>query len=108
MRGRACRCWNARARHGVQHDLVDINRGGSAEKGLRTAVPATRLSDGTIRFLAMLTVLLAPEPSSVVCIEEPAMGLHPDAAILLAQVLVQASRRMQLVVTTTLTLWCRP
>jgi predicted ATPase len=70
------------------------------EKGLKTPVPATRLSDGTIRFLAMLTVLLAPAPAPLVCIEEPELGLHPDAVVMLAELLVRASHRMQLVVTT--------
>ena len=34
------------------------------------------------------------------CIEEPELGLHPDAVELLAELLVDASARMQLVVTT--------
>ena len=36
----------------------------------------------------------------MVCIEEPELGLHPDAVALLADLLVEASQRMQLVVTT--------
>ena len=70
------------------------------ESGLRTPIPATRLSDGTIRFVALLATLLTPEPPRVVCIEEPELGLHPDAVDLLAELLVDASDRMQLVVTT--------
>jgi predicted ATPase len=70
------------------------------EKGLKAPVPATRLSDGTIRFLAMLALLLAPSPPPLVCIEEPELGLHPDALMLLGEVLVEASARTQLIVTT--------
>jgi len=70
------------------------------ESGLRSPVPATRLSDGTIRFIAILAVLLSPKPAPVICIEEPELGLHPDAVALLADVLVDASSRTQLVVTT--------
>lgn len=70
------------------------------EKGLKAPVPATRLSDGTIRFLAMLALMLAPSPPPLVCIEEPELGLHPDALLLLGEVLVQASVRTQLIVTT--------
>lgn len=70
------------------------------EKGLKAPVPATRLSDGTIRFLAMLAMLLAPSPPPLVCIEEPELGLHPDALLLLGEVLVEASARTQLIVTT--------
>ena len=70
------------------------------ESGLRAPIPATRLSDGTIRFVAMLATLLHPTPPPLVCIEEPELGLHPDAVALLADVLVDAADRMQLVVTT--------
>ena len=70
------------------------------ESGFHTPIPATRLSDGTLRFIALLATLLAPEPPSLVCIEEPELGLHPDAVTLLADLLVEASQRMQIVVTT--------
>src|SRR5207244_4994904 len=49
---------------------------------------------------AMLALLLAPEPPPLLCMEEPELGLHPDAVSLLADVLVQASARTQLIVTT--------
>ena len=70
------------------------------ESGFAAPVPATRLSDGTIRFVALLATLLTPDPPRVVCIEEPELGLHPDAVALLADLLVKASDRIQLVVTT--------
>ena len=70
------------------------------ETGFRTPIPATRLSDGTIRFIAILAVLLSPSPPPLVCMEEPELGLHPDAVALLADLLVEASERMQLIVTT--------
>ena len=70
------------------------------ESGFGAPIPATRLSDGTIRFVALLATLLTPTPPPLVCIEEPELGLHPDAVALLADVLVEASDRMQLVVTT--------
>lgn len=70
------------------------------EDDLTAPVPATRLSDGTIRFLAMCAVLLQPNPSPLVCIEEPELGLHPDALSIIADLLVDASQRTQLIVTT--------
>ena len=70
------------------------------ESGFREPIPATRLSDGTIRFIAILATLLSPSPPPLVCIEEPELGLHPDAVALLADLLVDASERTQLVVTT--------
>jgi predicted ATPase len=35
-----------------------------------------------------------------VCIEEPELGLHPDVLPTLAELLKEASRRMQIIVTT--------
>ena len=45
-------------------------------------------------------MLLSPSPPPLVCIEEPELGLHPDAVALFAELLVEASARMQLIVTT--------
>lgn len=70
------------------------------EEGLSAPVPATRLSDGTLRFLALLAILLNPESASLICIEEPELGLHPDAMSLIAELLVEASAKTQLLVTT--------
>lgn len=70
------------------------------ESGFNSPIPPTRLSDGTVRFIAILATLLAPSPPPLVCIEEPELGLHPDALTLIADLLIEASERMQLVVTT--------
>ena len=70
------------------------------ETDFTSAIPSTRLSDGTIRFIAILVTLLAPEPPPLVCIEEPELGMHPDAVALIGELLVEASQRMQLIVTT--------
>ncbi len=69
------------------------------ETGNRS-IPATRLSDGTLRYLCLLAVLLHPEPPPLICIEEPELGLHPDLLPTLADLLVEASERSQLIVTT--------
>jgi predicted ATPase len=68
--------------------------------GLRYPVPATRLSDGTVRYLCLLAVLCHPSPPPLVCIEEPELGLHPDMLPGIADLLIEASHRMQLIVTT--------
>jgi len=68
--------------------------------GLRSPVPATRLSDGTVRYLCLLAILCHPDPPPLVCLEEPELGLHPDLQSRLADLLVEASHRMQLIVTT--------
>ena len=63
-------------------------------------IPASRLSDGTLRYLCLLATLLHPAPPSLVAIEEPELGLHPDVVAKVAELLVDASQRTQLVVTT--------
>lgn len=70
------------------------------EKGLREPVPATRLSDGALRYLCLLAILCHPTPPPVICIEEPELSLHPDALKSIAELLVEASNRTQLIVTT--------
>jgi predicted ATPase len=70
------------------------------EAGLAGPVPASRLSDGTLRYLCLLSILCHPSPPSLICLEEPELGLHPDAVSNLAELLVEAGRNTQLVVTT--------
>ncbi len=64
------------------------------------SIPATRLSDGTLRYLCLIALLLDPTPPPLICIEEPELGLHPDIMPKIADLLVDASKRTQLIVTT--------
>ena len=64
------------------------------------SIPATRLSDGTLRYLCLLAILCHPDPPPLVCVEEPELGLHPDVLPELARLLIDASDRTQLVITT--------
>ena len=63
-------------------------------------IPATRLSDGTLRYLCLLAILCDPAPPPLICIEGPELGLHPDLLPKLADLLAAASERTQIVVTT--------
>ena len=63
-------------------------------------IPATRLSDGTLRYLCLLAILCNPALPNLICIEEPELGLHPDILPSLADLLREASERCQLIVTT--------
>jgi predicted ATPase len=104
-------------RRHVRHDLIgalsslypeikdfdiDINEGQvqllMAEGGY--SIPATRLSDGTLRYLCLLAILCHPDPPPLVCIEEPELGLHPDVLPTLAKLMLSAAERCQLIVTT--------
>ena len=91
----------------LYHGIVDITcpvTGGTVglylEETDNRTIPATRLSDGTLRYLCLLAVLLHPEPPPLVVIEEPELGLHPDLLPKLTDLLRVASERMQLIVTT--------
>jgi predicted ATPase len=70
------------------------------EESNSTEISATRLSDGTLRFMFLLAILLDPTPPRMIVIEEPELGLHPDVIPKIAELLVDASKRTQLVVTT--------
>lgn len=83
---------------------VDVRvEGGTAQVFLietNGIMPATRLSDGTLRYLSLLALLCDPTPPPLIVIEEPELGLHPDVLPTLARLLLEASARTQLVVTT--------
>jgi len=77
--------------------------GGSVQVFLhegRFSMPATRLSDGTLRYLCLLAILCHPKPPPLICLEEPELGLHPDALGKLADLMRVAATRTQLIVTT--------
>lgn len=61
---------------------------------------ALNMSDGTLRVLGLLLAAYQPHPSSLVAIEEPEATVHPAAAELLVQVLLDAARERQIVITT--------
>jgi predicted ATPase len=70
------------------------------EEGLEKPISAMRLSDGTLRYLCLLAILCHPEPPPLICIEEPETGLHPDILPTIAELMIEASKRTQLIVTT--------
>ena len=63
---------------------------------------ASSLSDGTLRFMALATLLLQPAElrPSIVLLDEPELGLHPYAIAMLAAKLRSASKETQIVVAT--------
>ncbi|MGD9974503.1 MAG: AAA family ATPase [Desulfatirhabdiaceae bacterium] len=70
------------------------------EKGMAQPIPATRLSDGTLRYLCLICVLCHPEPPALICIEEPELGIHTDILPKIGEMLIEASQKTQLIVTT--------
>ncbi|MCX6052238.1 MAG: AAA family ATPase [Campylobacterales bacterium] len=63
-------------------------------------IPATRLSDGTLRYLSLLAIMYSPSKPSLLCIEEPELGLHPDILPTIAEILKEVSEETQIIVTT--------
>jgi predicted ATPase len=69
-------------------------------KSLKREQSAAELSDGTLRFLFLLTVLASPSLAPVIAIDEPETGLHPSMLPLIAEYAVDAARRSQVILST--------
>ena len=67
-----------------------------------TVLGPLQFSDGTLRFICLATLLLQPSAlqPSVLVIDEPELGLHPHALVLLAEMLQHASHKRQVIVST--------
>lgn len=61
---------------------------------------AYQLSDGTLRFICLATLLLQPDLPKTVIIDEPELGLHPVAVNKLAALIKKASREAQIIIST--------
>ncbi|MBR8834745.1 MAG: AAA family ATPase [Stigonema ocellatum SAG 48.90 = DSM 106950] len=59
-----------------------------------------QLSEGTLRFLWLVTLLQSPDLTTVTLIDEPEVSLHPELLQLLADLMREASKRTQLIVAT--------
>ena len=70
------------------------------EKGNDSYFNGSSISDGTLRFICLTTLLLQPRLPTVVLLDEPELGLHPAAVALLADLLSSASTRTQVMVAT--------
>jgi predicted ATPase len=87
---------------------LDVAKYGEAEKvklswqqkGSDFPMQPYHLSDGSIRFICLATALLQPFPPSAIVIDEPELGLHPEAIAILAELIQSAAKKTQLVVAT--------
>lgn len=70
------------------------------QKGTDFPFQPWQLSDGTIRFIALVTALLQPHPPATLVVDEPELGLHPTALAVLAAVMHESSASTQIVVST--------
>lgn len=72
------------------------------ERGADVPFKAHQLSDGSLRFICLTTVLMQPEElqPETILIDEPELGLHPFAIHLLASMMRSASKHRQIIVST--------
>lgn len=69
-------------------------------RSLETAQSAADLSDGTIRFLLLCTILASPHRSDLIAIDEPETGLHPSMFPIIAELAAEAAEHSQVILTT--------
>ncbi|MCW3126254.1 MAG: hypothetical protein JWO03_1912 [Bacteroidetes bacterium] len=70
------------------------------EKGFRRNIQAINISDGTLKFLCLMAILYNPNRGSVVCIDEPEIGLHPDMINTLYEAIEFAAETSQIIIST--------
>lgn len=65
------------------------------QHGLLRPLNQAELSDGTLRYLLLVAVLLTPRPPSLMVLNEPETSLHPDLLPALGRLIVRASEQTQ-------------
>jgi len=85
------------------HELAFLTAGegqiqlGVRWNGLKRPQSAASLSDGTLRFLFLLTVLASEDVPPIIAIEEPEIGLHPCMFPIIAEFASVAATRSQVI-----------
>ncbi|HEX3738813.1 MAG TPA: AAA family ATPase [Terriglobales bacterium] len=70
------------------------------QHGMLRPLDVAELSDGTLRYLLWIAVLLTPRPPALMVLNEPETSLHPDLLGPLARLISRASERSQVIVVT--------
>ena len=70
------------------------------QHGLLRPLGGADLSDGTLRYLVWVAALLTPAPPSLLILNEPETSLHPELLPPLAELILDASERTQVLVVT--------
>jgi predicted ATPase len=85
---------------------IEITQAGSRfeltlrQPGLLRPLRAAEVSDGTLRYLLWVAALLTPRPPELLVLNEPETSLHPDLTGPLADLIIAASARTQIIVVT--------
>ncbi|MCU0517126.1 MAG: AAA family ATPase [Oscillatoria sp. Prado101] len=70
------------------------------DKNFSKPIYVHELSEGTLRFLWLVTLLQSQDLTAITLIDEPEVSLHPDLLRLLTHLMREASKRTQLIVAT--------
>ena len=72
------------------------------QTGCEDVFNASQLSDGTLRFICLTTLLLQPhelQPATII-VDEPELGLHPYAITIFSEIVRQLSNEKQIIIST--------
>ncbi len=70
------------------------------ESELDSSIHVSNISDGTLRYLCLLSIFYNPERGRLICIDEPEVGLHPDMILNIANAIKEASEKTTFVIST--------
>ncbi len=70
------------------------------ESKFNSSVHVSNISDGTLRYLCLLSVLYNPDRGTFICIDEPETGLHPDMISNISRAIFDASNTSSLIIPT--------
>ncbi len=70
------------------------------EENLGSSIHVSSISDGTLRYLCLLSILFNPERGCLVCIDEPEVGLHPDMISNISRSIIEASDKTTMLIST--------
>jgi len=70
------------------------------EENLDSSIHVSSISDGTLRYLCLLSILFNPERGCLVCIDEPEVGLHPDMIANISRSIIEASDKTTMLIST--------
>lgn len=67
---------------------------------IRKSISAHLMSDGQLRFLGLLMLLMLPDPPRLIAIDEPEIGMHPKMIDVFAEIVKETSQRTQVIIST--------
>ena len=70
------------------------------EECLAKSISIEQISEGTLSYLLLLSILFNPERGNLICIEEPETNLHPDMINTISNSIKEASKGTQIIITT--------